>query len=169
MVEKNYKAILLTILSLSVFVIAIIELIRFSHRGGDGVFSTSREGEVYRGEIYPVQTVTRSQKAAEMPKTTMQFYETKFNFGSLPEDRIVRHAFRFKNTGMNPLFIAKTDVTCGCTVTTFPQDPISPDAEAEITVEFNPSGKSGVQQKNIIVHSNALPEAIALAIEADVK
>ena len=70
---------------------------------------------------------------------------------------------------MNPLYIAKTDVTCGCTVPTFPQEMIAPDGEGEITVEFNPSGKSGIQQKNIIVHSNALPEAVSISIEADVK
>ena len=167
--DRNYKAILLTILSLSVFVIAICELVRFSHRGGDGIFETGRAGETYRGEIYPVHTITRTQRAAELPKTTMQFYETKYNFGSLPEDQVVKHAFRFKNTGMNPLYIAKTDVTCGCTVPTFPQEMIAPDGEGEITVEFNPAGKSGVQQKNIIVHSNALPEAVSISIEADVK
>ena len=167
--DRNYKAILLTVLSLSVFVIAICELISFSHRGGDGIFTAAREGETYRGEIYPVQTITRTQRAAEMPKTTVQFYETKYNFGAIPEDHIVKHAFRFKNTGMNPLFIAKTDVTCGCTVPTFPQEVIGPDGEGEIVVEFNPSGKSGIEQKNIIVHSNALPEAISISIEADVK
>ncbi len=167
--DRNYKAILLTVLSLSVFVIAIVELIRFSHRGGDGIFTATREGETYRGEIYPVQTITRTQRAAEMPKTTVQFYETKYNFGAISESQIVKHAFRFKNTGMNPLFIAKTDVTCGCTVPTFPQEVIGPDGEGEIVVEFNPSGKSGIEQKNIIVHSNALPEAISISIEADVK
>ena len=176
--EKNYKAILLTILTLSVFTLVIIELTGVSSRslrwhnltgnGGEGTFY-SKSGEVYRGEIYPEQTITRSQMAAQMAKTTMQFYETKFNFGSLPEGKVAKHAFRFKNTGMNPLFIAKTDVTCGCTVTSFPDETVAPDAEGEITVEFNTAGKSGIQQKNIIVHSNALPEAVSIGIEADVR
>ena len=174
--DRNYKAIMLTILTLSCLVIAIVELTGISpngifrkfHGGGEGVFYT-KDGEVYHGEIYPEQTITRSQRAAQMARTTVQFYETKYNFGSISEGAIVKHSFRFKNTGMNPLYIAKTDVTCGCTVPSFPQDQIAPDAEGEIMVEFNPSGKSGIQQKNIIVHSNALPEAISIGIEADVK
>jgi len=175
--DRNYKAILLTILTFSVFVLVIIELTGISsnglfrkfHGGGEGVFYT-KDGEVYHGEIYPEQTITRSQRAAQMPKTTVQFYETKYNFGSIPDDQVVRHAFRFKNTGMNPLLIAKTDVTCGCTVTNFPQDPIPPDGEGEITVDFNPAGKEkGIEDKNIVVHSNALPEAISIGIEADIK
>ena len=69
----------------------------------------------------------------------------------------------------NPLMIAKTDVSCGCTVPEFPMDVISPGADGEITVVYNTSGKSGLQQKNILVHSNAIPEAISITIEADVR
>jgi hypothetical protein len=174
--EKNYRAILLTILTISLFTIAIIELLgvsknnlfRKTHDGGQGTFY-SKDGEVYHGEIYPEQTKTRDQVVAEMPKTTMQFYETKFSFGNIAEGKVVKHAFRFKNTGQNPLMIAKTDVTCGCTVTDFPRESIAPGADGEVTVEYNSAGKSGFQQKNIIVHSNALPEAVSIAIEADVK
>lgn len=173
--EKNYRAILLTILTLSVFTLVIIELTGISrnalfrkfHSGGEGVFY-SKDGQVYRGEIYAEQTRTRAQRVSEMQKTTMQFYETKYNFGRVPEGKVLKHAFRFKNTGFNPLMIAKTDVTCGCTVPNFPEEPIAPNADGEITVVFNTSGKSGIQQKNIIVHSNSLPEAVSIGIEADI-
>lgn len=173
---KNYKAVLLTILTLSVFLLMIVELSGISRNalfrrykgGGEGVFY-SKDGEVYRGEIFPEQTKTRSQQVAEMPKTTMQFYETKFSFGSIPEGKIVKHAFKFKNTGFNPLMIAKTDVSCGCTVPSFPQEPIAPGADGDITVEYNSTGKSGFQQKNIIVHANSLPESVSIGIEADIK
>lgn len=167
---------MLTILTLSVFILVIIELTGVSRNalfrkfqnGGEGVFY-SKDGQVYHGEIYAEQTKTRTQRVGEMPKTTMQFYETKFSFGSITEGRILKHAFRFKNTGFNPLMIAKTDVSCGCTVPNFPQEPIAPGADGEITVEYNSTGKSGFQQKNIIVHSNSLPEAVSIGIEADVK
>ncbi|MES2701654.1 MAG: DUF1573 domain-containing protein [Bacteroidota bacterium] len=173
--EKNYKAIMLTILTLSVFTLVIIELTGVSSNaifrrfrgGGEGKFY-SKEGEVYRGEIFPEQTSTRTQKVREMRKTTMQFYETKFDFGKVPEGKTVKHAFRFKNTGNSPLMISKTDVSCGCTVTDFSEEPVAPDADGEVTVQFNTAGKSGIQKKNIIVHSNALPEAVSISIEANV-
>ncbi len=174
--DNNYKAVLLTVLTLSVFVLTIVELTGVSrnslfrrfHGGGEGNFY-SRDGEIYRGEIYPEQTRTRSEIVNAMPKTTMQFYETKFNFGSLSAGRVVTHIFHFKNTGQNPLMIAKTDVTCGCTVPNFPLETIPPAGEGEITIVYNSEGHSGFQQKNIIVHSNAIPEAVSIGIEADVK
>lgn len=173
--EKNYRAIMLTILTLSVFTLVIVELTGVSRNalfrrfrgGGEGVFY-SKDGEVYRGEIYPEQTKTRSQRVAEMPKTTIQFYETKYSFGKQPEGKQLKHAFKFKNTGFHPLMIAKTDVTCGCTVPNFPEETIAPGSDGEITVVFNSAGKSGIQQKNIIVHANTLPESVSIGIEADI-
>jgi hypothetical protein len=79
------------------------------------------------------------------------------------------HVFKFKNTGMNPLMIAKTDVTCGCTVTSFTQETIAPGSDGELTIVYNSATHSGWQQKNIIVHSNALPEAVSIYVEADVR
>lgn len=174
--DKNYRVVLLTVLTLSIFTLVILELTGvsnyslrgFLNKGKDNTFY-SKGGEVYHGIIYPEETRTRVQKVSEMPKTTMQFYETKYNFGAVGEGRTVKHAFRFKNTGQNPLMIAKTDVTCGCTVSNFPYEPVSPGNDGEITVDFNTAGKQGIQQKNIIVHSNAMPEAISITIEADVK
>ena len=64
--------------------------------------------------------------------------------------------------------IAKTDVTCGCTVPNFQEEPVAPGRDGEITVVFNSSGISGFQQKNIIVHANTLPEAVSIGIEADI-
>ncbi len=178
---KNYKIVLLTILTLSVFTLVILELTGVSrnslftmlkgHREGEpynGNFY-SKDGTVYRGEIYPEDTKTRCERIMKMTKTTMQFYETKYSFGVVSEGKVLRHAFRFKNTGQHPLMICKADVTCGCTVPGFQLDPVAPGADGDITVEFNTAGKSGFQQKNIIVHSNAMPEAVSIGIEADVR
>ncbi len=174
--DNNFKYVLLTILTLSVFVLTIVELTGVSrnslfrrfHGGGEGTFY-AKDGEIYRGEIYPEQTKTRTQIVNEMPKTTMQFYETKYNFGSLSAGRVMTHVFRFKNTGQNPLMIAKTDVSCGCTTPNFPLEPIASGNDGEITIVYNSEGHSGFQQKNIIVHSNAIPDAVSISIEADVR
>lgn len=174
--DKNFKYVLLTILTLSVFVLTIVELTGVSSNavmrryrdGGEGYFY-SKDGEIYRGEIYPEQTRTRSEIVRRMPKTTMQFYETKYNFGTISAGKVMSHVFKFKNTGMAPLMIAKTDVTCGCTVTSFTQETIAPGSDGELTIVYNSATHSGWQQKNIIVHSNALPEAVSIYVEADVR
>lgn len=174
--DKSYRYIFFTILTLAIIIIAIIELSGISksalfrkfHDGGEGYFY-SKDGEIYRGEIYPEQVRTRTQIVAAMPKTTMQFYETKYNFGTISQGRIVSHVFRFKNTGQNPLMIAKTDVSCGCTTPLFPYDAIPAGSDGEITVSYNSEKQTGSEQKNILVHSNANPEAVAITIEAEVR
>ena len=173
--KNSFKVVLLTVLVLSVFTIAIIELTGVSRNSfsrknrydREGEF-TDRSGEIYHGEIYAEETRTRCDRMAKMPKTTMQFYETKYSFGSASVGRTLIHVFHYKNTGNAPLLICKADVSCGCTVPKFPDEAIPPGADGEFTVEFNTTGKSGFQQKSIIVHSNSLPEAVSIGIEADV-
>ena len=173
--KKPYKVVLLTILVLSIFTIAIIEIMGISKNsltgreryGGEGEFY-DKGGNVYRGEIYAEQRRTRCETMMKMKKTTMQFYETKFSFGSVAIGRVLKHTFRYKNTGSFPLLICKADVSCGCTVPSFPDEAIPPGQDGELVVEFNTAGKSGFQQKNIIVHSNSLPESVSISVEADV-
>ncbi len=178
MENRKYKIILLTILTLSVFVIAIVELTGISDHSigwwrnrhdGEANLYDRYNNKVYHGEIYPEETRTRDELVRDMPKTTMQFYETKYSFGSITQGSVVKHAFRFKNTGQNPLMIAKSDVTCGCTVPGFPKDAIAPGQEGEITVEFNSANKYGYQEKSVVVHSNAMPESVSIKIDADIK
>jgi hypothetical protein len=163
--QKNFMVVLLTVLTLSVFTLVIIELTGVSRnslfrarsdaRGDENATLYSKDGTVYRGEIFAEDTKTRCERIAKMTKTTMQFYETKFSFGQVPEGKVVKHSFHFKNTGYFPLMICKVDVTCGCTVPGFHEEAIPPGQDGEITVDFNTAGKSGFQQKNIIIHSNA--------------
>jgi hypothetical protein len=192
---KNFLVVLFTVFTLSVFTLVIIELTGVTrnslfsllkgHKRDDygneeynGNFY-SKEGEVYHGEIYPEETITRAQRVARMPKTTIQFYETKFDFGSVSFGSVLKHTFRFKNTGHNALMIAKTDVECGCTVAHFPEEVIPPDRDGEITVVFSTTlynEKNGVrypvngpEEKSITIHSNAIPEAVKIIVDADVK
>jgi Protein of unknown function (DUF1573) len=177
--EKKYKIVLLTVLTLSVLAIAIVELTGISdhslgwwkdHRNGEVSLYDRNNNRSYHGEIYPDQTKTRDEIVHDMPKTTMQFYETRYSFGEVSQGKVVKHSFRFKNTGENPLMIAKTDVTCGCTVTGFPDEPVAPGQEGDLTVEFNTAGKTPMYyEKPVVVHSNAVPEAVTVKIDATVK
>jgi len=156
--NTQIKTVLLTVLTLSVFVLALVEL--------SGVSSTALFNKYHIGPNVP--EATRDQKVAAMPKTTIQFYDTMFDFGSIKEGDVVKHAFKFKNTGNNPLLISKADVSCGCTVPTFSKEPIAPGAEGEIMVQYNSNHHPGNQQKNVLVHSNAQMEAISIGFKANV-
>jgi len=163
--NAQLKTILLTVLTLSFFVIALVEL--------SGVSQTALFNKYNIGSSNNNLTVreadNRQQQVAAMPKTTIQFIDSFYNFGDVKEGESVKHSFRFKNTGTIPLLISKTDVSCGCTVPTFSKEPVAPGAEGTIEVQYNSKGHPGHQHKNVIVHSNAQMEAMSIGFEADVK
>ncbi len=179
MYKRRYKIILLTILVICVFVIAIIELAGISdhsigwwrdrHQGEASLYDRHND-RYYHGDIYPEETLSRSELVERMQKTTMQFYETKYSFGVVRQGATVKHAFRFKNTGQHPLMIAKSDVSCNCTVSGFPNDAIAPGQEGEITVELNTTGiNPSWQEKSVTIHSNAMPESVVIKIDAEIQ
>lgn len=98
----------------------------------------------------------------------LSFLEKEYDFGDLKQGDVVEHTFSFKNTGKTPLIIANVQTTCGCTATKWTSQPIPPNAEGSITVQFNTSGKQGIQNKVITVKSNANNQIERVIIKANV-
>ncbi|WP_026978032.1 DUF1573 domain-containing protein [Flavobacterium tegetincola] len=61
--------------------------------------------------------------------------------------------FEFKNTGNAPLIITNVQSTCGCTVPSFPKEPIAAGKTGKIDVKYNMA--PGPIRKTITVESNA--------------
>lgn len=160
--SQQLRTVLLTILTLSVFVIALVEL--------SGVSKTALINK-WNGEEQHVhdRSGDATISTANLPKTVITFEDTKHSFGTITEGEKVRHAYRFKNTGEHPLVISNAVASCGCTVPSYPKEPIPPGKEGEIIVEFNSKNRAGHQQKNVLVYSNAQQDAISLGFDVDVK
>ena len=110
-----------------------------------------------------------SQEEDNTPKTTVQFFETEHDFGTISQDQKVRHTFKFKNTGENPLIITNARGSCGCTVPQWPREAIAPGEEADIEVEFSSGKKSGMQNKTVTITANTEPKDNILKISANVE
>ncbi len=164
--NTQVKTILLTVLTLSVLTIALVEISGVSQRA---LFNKYGIGTQSGHSTELDERNEREAKVKEMPKTKMVIPEDKFNFGKIKEGEKVRHAFKFKNLGENPLMISDAIVSCGCTVPSFSKDPILPGGEGEIMVEFNSAGRKGHQQKNVLIVSNADREKISVSFEAEVE
>lgn len=95
--------------------------------------------------------------------------DTLYDFGTITEGDVVKHNFRFKNTGEKPLVIRNAFSTCGCTVPDYPRKPIAPGEEGLLTVVFNSADKKGVQIKPIYVQANTVPQSITLKITGRVE
>ncbi|MBE0649706.1 MAG: DUF1573 domain-containing protein [Bacteroidales bacterium] len=98
----------------------------------------------------------------------MTFDETIHDFGKMVQGEVGKYNFHFKNTGNSDLVIKGVRTTCGCTVGSYPHDPIKPGEEGDLTVTFNSSFKQGYQNKAVMVRTNTNPSNIVLYIRARV-
>ncbi len=97
------------------------------------------------------------------------FEETEYNFGTINQGDTVRHTFVFKNDSEEPLLISNASASCGCTIPEWPKEPIKPGENGKIEVKFNSTGKSGVQNKNIAITANTLPNITNVSLKGEVK
>lgn len=99
---------------------------------------------------------------------TITFEVKEHDFGDIKQGDVVEHTFEFKNTGKMPLILAGVQTTCGCTATKWSQQPIMPDGTGTITVQFNSSGKQGIQNKIVTIKSNASNQIERVIIKANI-
>lgn len=162
--NTQLKTVLLTILTLSVLVIAIIELSGISQTA---LFNKYSIGSATSADIKELNSRSQLQdKVSVMPKTKISFEETHFDFGKIKEGAKVRHTFTFTNTGDNPLLIADAIASCGCTVPSFSKNPVAPGEKGTIEVEFNSANREGANHKNIVIVSNAERERVSIGFDA---
>jgi hypothetical protein len=98
-----------------------------------------------------------------------KFQEEEFNFNTIKQGESVNHDFSFTNTGKEPLVISNAQGSCGCTVPTWPKEPIAPGATAVIKVTFNSAGKMGTQDKTVTLTSNAKQNPMVLHLKGNVE
>lgn len=95
--------------------------------------------------------------------------DNSYDFGRLYEDRgKVTHTFTFKNTGSTPLIITNVRSNCGCTSPAWTKEPVAPEAEGTITVEYDPKDIRGSFHKTVQVQSNASNPNMFLTISGTV-
>jgi hypothetical protein len=82
-----------------------------------------------------------------------KFEEENHNFGAIEEGVIAKHDFTFTNTGDAPLIITNASGSCGCTVPSWPKEPIAPGETGTIHVEFNSNNRTGNQTKTVTLQT----------------
>lgn len=76
--------------------------------------------------------------------------------------------FKFTNTGKEPLILQQPQSSCGCTVPTWPKEPVLPGTSSEIQVTYN-TKKVGPINKTVTVKSNAKTNTVVLRITGTVQ
>lgn len=97
----------------------------------------------------------------------MTFENTMHDFGKIKKGTKVSCEFVFTNTGKAPLFLSEPRSTCGCTVPSYPKEPIMPGQKNKIVVTYDAEEK-GTFTKYVTVFSNAENSPVVLVIKGEV-
>jgi hypothetical protein len=103
-----------------------------------------------------------------LPTTAIAFDESEYDFGVARQGEQVQFIFRFTNTGNEPLLLTNVRGSCGCTVPSWPNDPIEPGGTGAIVVEFDTKGKMGPQTKQVTITANTDPPVTLLYLKGEV-
>ena len=119
-------------------------------------------------QLVTVSFQTKAQSASVNPTApVISFQKDTIDYGTIPHNADGYRAFKFTNTGKEPLMISETHGSCGCTVPTAPKEPIQPGQTAEIKVHYA-TDRVGQFTKTVTVTSNAANSPKILVIHGNV-
>jgi len=98
----------------------------------------------------------------------MDFEALEWDFGEIDQGDVVEYAFKFTNSGSDPLIITNAKGSCGCTVPEWPRAPVAPGETGVIDVKFNSKGKKGKQNKRVTLTTNMVPSQQVLTVKGQI-
>jgi len=101
--------------------------------------------------------------------TSMSFDRKYVNFGSVPQDTILKARYNFYNTGKEILYIKYINPDCTCTSYVLSKDSIVPRDSAFIELLFDTKHKFGKNKIYTIVCTNTNARLYKLTFNAFVK
>lgn len=84
----------------------------------------------------------------------IKFESLEVNYGTIEKGADGVRVFKFTNTGTAPLIISNAQGSCGCTVPTYPKEPIMPGEKGEIKVKYD-TQRVGQFTKYVTLTTNA--------------
>jgi len=97
----------------------------------------------------------------------MSFQSETIDYGTIAHNADGKREFVLVNNGTEPLIIKNCQGSCGCTVPTWPKEPIAPGAKAVIGVKYA-TDRIGAFTKTVTVTSNASETPKVLTIKGTV-
>jgi len=85
----------------------------------------------------------------------IEFEKEVHDYGTIENGANGECTFEFTNTGNAPLIISNAKGSCGCTVPSWPKEPLAPGATAVITVKYD-TKRPGAINKSVTITSNAV-------------
>jgi hypothetical protein len=95
------------------------------------------------------------------------FNKTVHDYGTLFVGGDGNCEFEFTNTGKEPLILSSVRSSCGCTVPSWPREPILPGKKETIKVKYD-TNRMGPINKSVTVLSNAKNSPVVLRISGSI-
>jgi hypothetical protein len=116
-----------------------------------------------------VSTPATEVKAVDNPNAPEITFETDMHdYGTIKQGADGGCEFKFTNTGKEPLIISNAVGSCGCTVPTWPKEPILKGQSSVIKVHYDTKRVGGFT-KNVTISSNAKSATKVLTIKGTVE
>ena len=93
---------------------------------------------------------------------------TTMDYGTIDKGADPIRKFKFTNTGSEPLIIKTAKGSCGCTVPTYPKEPIMPGESNVIEVRYD-TQRVGMFTKTVTLTTNEATDTHTLTIKGEVK
>ncbi|MFV8368342.1 DUF1573 domain-containing protein [Flavobacterium sp. LB2R40] len=106
--------------------------------------------------------------AAKVNGAGMVFVSETIDYGTVAYNSDGRREFVFTNNGNKPLIITNAQGSCGCTVPTYPKEPIAPGARGVIGVKYDTSRAGQAFTKTVTLTTNAVVPNKTLTIKGNV-
>ena len=97
----------------------------------------------------------KAQDAKTQSGPEIVFEKVVHDYGDVPYNGNGECEFRFTNTGDEPLLVQKPKSSCGCTIPSWPNEPILPGESEVIKVTYK-TNRVGQINKTVTVNSNAV-------------
>ena len=97
----------------------------------------------------------------------MKFETPVIDYGTIEHKADGQREFVFTNTGDAPLIISNARGSCGCTVPTWPKEPIAPGATGKIGVKYD-TKRIGKFTKTITLTTNTVQKNKILTIKGEI-
>ena len=98
----------------------------------------------------------------------MTFDVTTIDYGTIEKGGDPIRKFKFTNTGNEPLIVKAAKGSCGCTVPTYPKEPIMSGESNVIEVRYD-TQRVGAFTKTVTLTTNEASDTHTLTIKGEVK
>ena len=133
------------------------------------IFATNAQENKNVPAVTPVTVAPAVVAPENKNQADFKFEVEEYNFGTIKQGDKVTYDFGFQNVGKEPLLISEAHGSCGCTVPSWPKEPVAKSAKGVIHVEFNSTGKMGMQDKTVTITSNAKVGSKVLHLKGNVE